>query len=154
MALHSDTGRSVRKVLVVVLVFLLLLALHESVQTSPKRLEAPAPVKVTLESQSATPRWFAPILALPATSVATFQCIIKHESRSTFAHPNLGDNARGNLYTSSGIFQIIPLLWNRWGPFAGVFVPVWRATPYQQALVAVEISKVDGFSPWRSDGCV
>ena len=103
----------------------------------------------SLPAGAATPRWFQPIVDMPTAVVHGFQCRIWHESRSTFAHPNLGDN---NAYGSSGIFQMEPILWNRWAPLVGVHVPVWRATPYQQSLVAVEVYKFDGFSPWR-DGC-
>jgi hypothetical protein len=88
---------------------------------------------------------------LPKSTLPTWRCIMWHESRSTFLHPNLGDN---NPYGSSGIFQMMPILWNAWAPKVGIRVPVWRATPYQQALVAAEVWKVDRFSPWTNfDGC-
>ena len=62
-----------------------------------------------------------------------------------------------------------PILWDRWSWVAGVgkktsswylgtssnsavTIPAYKATPYQQELVFVEIVKVDGFGPWR-DGC-
>ena len=93
-----------------------------------------------------------PILSLPSSARTTFACIMWHESRSTLAHPNLRDNnANGG---SSGVFQIIAPTWNYWAPKVGVHVPVWRATYYQQSLVAVEIWRNDSFKPWASDGCV
>ena len=99
-----------------------------------------------------SPRWFQPIMALPKPAITTFRCIIHAESTSTFAHPNLGDNnADGG---SSGIFQIEPILWNAWAPKVGLHMAVWRATPYQQALAAVEIWRHDQFSQWADDGCV
>jgi hypothetical protein len=93
-------------------------------------------------------RWFQPIAQLPKTAFRHFACIIYVESRSTFLRPNLGDNSR---YGSSGIFQIEPILWNRWAPLGGVHVQVWQATPYEQAQVAATIYKYDGFSPWREN---
>jgi hypothetical protein len=88
------------------------------------------------------------MLALPKSVRAHFACIMYRESRSTFAHLNLGDN---NRYGSSGIFQIEPILWNA---RSGFHVPVWKATPYQQELGAIQIWRVDGFSPWHAfDGC-
>jgi len=94
---------------------------------------------------------FQPVMELPSPQIQTFRCIIYAESRSTFTRPNLGDNSR---YGSSGIFQIEEATWAFWGPLVGVRGPVWQATPYQQALVAVEIYRHDGFGPWMSDGCV
>lgn len=91
-----------------------------------------------------------PISLLPAPVRHMFACIMWRESRSTFAHLNLRDN---NRWGSSGIFQIVEGTWARWAPLVGVTVPVWRATPYQQERVAVEIWRHDGFSPWASDGC-
>jgi len=89
---------------------------------------------------------------MPKALRATFACIMWHESRSTLAHPNLGDNnANGG---SSGVFQIMPGTWNAWAPSVNVHVPVWRATYFQQTKVAVKIAQVDGFGPWSVDGCV
>lgn len=92
-----------------------------------------------------TPRWFQPIARLPKPVFRHFACILHVESRSTFRHPNTGDNSR---YGSSGVFQIEPILWNRWAPIAGVHVQVWQASLYQQAQVAATIYKYDGFSQW------
>jgi hypothetical protein len=105
---------------------------------------------VSVPSSAAT-RWFQPVIQLPTPAIRTFQCILKAESRSTFTHPNLGDN---NRYGSSGIFQIEQATWQEWATPLGIHVPVWQATPLQQATVAVNIYKHDGFGPWRSDGCV
>lgn len=78
-----------------------------------------------------------------------FTCIIWRESRSTWSHPNVLDVSR---YGSSGIFQMEPVLWNRWSSKAGVRSPLWRATVLEQEQVAVEVYRHDGFSPWK-DGC-
>ena len=83
------------------------------------------------------------MLALPRDVRARFACIMWHESRSTFATLNLGDNSR---YGSSGIFQIEPILWNA---RSGFHFPVWKATPYQQELGAIHIWRIDGFEPWQ-----
>lgn len=92
-----------------------------------------------------------PILSLPKAVQSHFACIIWRESRSTFVRPNLLDN-NGNG-GASGVFQMEPILWNRWAPSAGVHVPVWKASYYQQSLVAVNVWRHDGFSPWAGDGC-
>lgn len=82
---------------------------------------------------------------------STWACVMWHESRSTVAHPNLRDNNSDG--GSSGVFQIIASTWNHWAPLVGIHVPVWRASYYQQSVVAVEIWRHDGFSPWGGDGC-
>lgn len=101
---------------------------------------------------AAPPRWFQPIMALPSPVIQTFRCVIEHESTSTFAHPNLGDNDR---FGSSGIFQIEEGTWAAHQAAAHVpySVHVWQATPYQQAKVAVAIWRADGWGPWSRDGC-
>jgi len=93
-----------------------------------------------------------PLATLPVKVRHEFACIMWHESRSTISHPNLGDNRSDG--GSSGVFQIVPLTWNRWAPLVGVRVPVWRASYVQQQLVAIEIWRKDTFAPWRFDGCV
>lgn len=108
--------------------------------------------------------WYAPAPAGSSTTTAAregpiahvapwiqrvFTCIIWRESRSTWAHPNLKDVSR---WGSSGIFQMEPVLWNRWAPVIGISVPIWRASVLQQERVAVEVYRHDGFAPWR-DGC-
>ena len=65
-----------------------------------------------------------------------FTCVIWRESRSTWRHPNRADVSR---YGSSGIFQLEPILWNRWAPLAHVHVALWKATILQQEQVAVAI---------------
>lgn len=92
--------------------------------------------------------WYYPILLLGPRVWHRFECVIWVQSRSTFAKPNIGDNTR---HGSSGIYQIEPVLWDRWAPLAHVRVPVWLATPLQQSLVAAVIYEHDGFSPWG--GC-
>ena len=89
-----------------------------------------------------------PMNRIQPSIARTFSCIIFHESTSTWKHPNLRDN---NPYGSSGVFQIEPVLWDRWASRVGVHVPVWRASFRQQMLVAIEIYRYDGWSPWRAD---
>jgi hypothetical protein len=93
--------------------------------------------------------WYYPLLKLGPSVYHRFEfCVLPGQSRSTFTHPNLGDNSK---YGSSGVFQMEPILWNAWAPLAGVHVVIWRATLYQQALVAATVYKHDGFTPWK--GC-
>lgn len=74
-----------------------------------------------------------------------FTCIIHHESTSTWAHPNLGDNnADGG---SSGVFQIEE---STWLARSGFTMPVWVATLREQAIGALRLEQVDGFSPWST----
>ena len=94
-------------------------------------------------------RFWAPVLAMSKQARERIACILWRESRSTFARLNLADVSR---WGSSGLWQMEPILFNRWAPLVGVHVPVWKATPYQQELVFVEVVKYDGFSPWN-DGC-
>ena len=64
-------------------------------------------VSVTASAGATTrrpPRWYQPLLALPHADLLRVECVIQRESRSTFAHPNLGDN-NGNP-GQSGIFQM------------------------------------------------
>lgn len=91
-------------------------------------------------------------MELPKPVIASFRCIIWAESRSTFEHPNLGDN---NPYGSSGIFQIEQITWAAHQAVAGVArsIHVWQATAYEQARVAAAIWRADGLAPWASDGC-
>ena len=94
-------------------------------------------------------RWYDPIrLHVSPPAWHTFTCIIYAESRSTWAHPNLGDN---NRYGSSGIFQFEN---STWLARSGFRFPVWQATPRQQAIGALRLERADGFGPWKSDGCV
>jgi hypothetical protein len=101
-------------------------------------------------ANAATPRWFQPIAQLPRSTFRTFACVIWHESRSTFTHPNLRDN---NGYGSSGIFQIEQGTWAAHQLAAGVplRVHVWQASESQQASVAAAIDRADGFGPWSAD---
>jgi hypothetical protein len=80
---------------------------------------------------------------------------MEEESRSTMAHPNLGDD-NGNVPGQSGIFQINNAPWGIWDHYVlpKLHVLVWRATPYQQAEGFMIIWRVDGFGPWHDfDGC-
>lgn len=92
----------------------------------------------------------APSNPIPPALRSAFACIIWHESRSTFAHPNLGDN---NADGSSGVFQIEQATWVAHQHVAGVpySVHVWQATFLQQEKVAVAIQRADGWGPWSAD---
>lgn len=93
--------------------------------------------------------WYYPLLRLGPAVYHRFEfCVLPGQSRSTFAHPNRGDNSR---YGSSGVYQMEPIIWNRWAPVAGVHALIWKATLYQQSLVAATVYKHDGFHPWA--GC-
>ena len=111
------------------------------------------------------PKWFEPLLSLSHQS--TVMCILRSESRSTEAHPNLKDT---NPY-QFGPFQFTPILWDRWAWEAGVgaktrswylgttaldsvTIPAYRATLYEQAEVFAYVARHDGMWPWQnSDGC-
>ena len=105
----------------------------------------------TSAGATAPPKWYAPLLKLPHSAVRAFECVIYHESRSTFARPNLGDdNANPG---DSGIFQIDNTshgVWGRW-VLPHLHVLVWRASAYDQAWGAVTIYRHDGFAPWSAD---
>ena len=96
--------------------------------------------------------WYYPLLKLGPAVYHRFEfCVLPGQSRSSFAHPNTKDNSRTG---SSGLFQFENgphQVWWRWAPVAGVRTPLWRATPYEQALVAATVYKHDGMHPWA--GC-
>src|SRR5487761_2086449 len=92
---------------------------------------------------AATPAGANPIMRIAPSLRAHFTCVIWHEPRSTWGHLNLGDNTSSGA--SSGIFQIVPVLWDRWAPTIGIHVPVWRASVLEQERVAVQIMRHDGF---------
>ena len=110
--------------------------------------------------------WYAPVKALPDQPVIV--CILHNESRSTYAHPNLGDNNDPYQY---GVFQFSVILWNRWAWVAGVgrkapgwylgstalnavTVPAYKSTLYQQSKVFATVDRNDGLGMWtRFDGC-
>jgi len=110
------------------------------------------PATAATKTTTVVTTWVQPILSLPKWTLPVWTCILHNESRSTFLHPNLGDN---NPYGSSGIFQIEQVTWAAHQLAAGVpkRIHVWQATALEQAKVAVAIFKADGFSPWYSDGC-
>ena len=95
--------------------------------------------------------WYYPLLLLSPRVYHRFECVLRVESRSTFAHPNTGDNSKTG---SSGVYQMEPVLWDRWAPVAGVGTPIWSSTLWDQSKVAATIYKHDGFGPatWN-DGC-
>ena len=93
-----------------------------------------------------------PLWHEPPAIRKVWACILWRESRSTFTRLNLSDNSRVG---SSGIFQMTPVLWDRWAPVLRIRVPVWKATPLQQERVAHYVRVHDGgWWPWASDGCV
>ena len=85
------------------------------------------------------------MLALPYQVRETFSCILWDESRSTFAHLNLGDNSKTG---SSGPWQIEDATWLA---RSGFHFHVWQATPYQEELGAIRLWRADGFHPWSAD---
>jgi hypothetical protein len=111
---------------------------------------ASAQTKTTVQDHSLTrvdsnPRpWYYVIQQAGPVVFAKFTCVIFHESRSTWADPNLGDN---NKYGSSGIFQIEDATWLR---RSGFTFHVWLATPREQAIGALHIEQADTFQPWTT----
>jgi len=120
---------------------------------------------------TARPHWYAPVMALPDQPVIV--CILHNESRSTYAHPNLGDNNDPYQY---GVFQYDTILWNYWSWQAGVgrkapgwfrgstalhavTIAAYQSTLPQQAKVFAYIVRHDGTWPWTGhngwagDGC-
>ena len=99
----------------------------------------------------ASQRWFSPLLKLPKSDLPAVACVLEHESRSTFAHPNLGDD-NGNP-GDSGLFQIDNTpkgVWARW-VLPKLHVLVWKASAFQQAEGFVLIFQHDGWGPWSAD---
>ena len=100
-------------------------------------------------------QWYAPLLTLPKSWLPAVECLIHHESTSTLAHPNLGDD-NGNMPGQSGIFQMSNYVGGVWDTYAmpRLRVQIWNATPYQQAEGFVLVLRLDGgFHPWHGDGC-
>jgi hypothetical protein len=92
--------------------------------------------------------WYYAIAHSTPKTWARFTCVIKHESGSTWAHPNLGDN---NRYGSSGIFQVEDATWLA---RSGMKMHIWQASPREQAIGALRIEQSDSFAPWSLyDGC-
>jgi hypothetical protein len=106
-------------------------------------------------------RWYAPLLTLPKSWQSPIDCLIHHESTSTRAHPNLGDDNGNGENTvngqSSGIFQMNNGSNGVWDLYAKptLHVDISRATALQQAEGFVLVLRRDGgFHPWHGDGCV
>jgi hypothetical protein len=99
--------------------------------------------------------WYEPLLRGDRSDWPTWTCIIWHESRSTWAVPNLKDD--NPSATNIGIFQFTD---DTFRAHISVDVHVWQATPRQQAIAALNTRRVDrkdgynGFGPWKGDGCV
>jgi len=113
-------------------------------------------------ASAATPRvhripWYEPLLRNDRAEWATWTCVIRAESRSTWTHPNLGDNRTPAMGPNSGIFQIQDPTFH--AHFGVKTLHVWQATPRQQAIAAMNIRWADhddglnGFGPWKGDGC-
>ena len=106
-----------------------------------------------------TRHWYDPLLKLPHADLLRAQCVIWHESRSTFANPNLGDdNGNGTPAhpQQSGIFQMNNQPGGVWDLYAmpTLHVVIWKATAFQQAQGFMMVWRVDGFGPWHAyDGC-
>jgi len=101
--------------------------------------------------------WYQPLLTLPKSWTPAIQCLLHNESRSTYAHPNLGDNRTPSMGTNSGIFQMANYVRGVWDTYAmpRLHVQIWLATPYQQAKGFVLVLRLDGgFHPWHGDGCL
>ena len=100
-------------------------------------------------------KWYAPILTLPRSWQTAVQCMMHVESRSTEAHPNLGDD--NAVHGQSGIFQMANYVGGVWDTYAmpRLHVVIWKASAFQQAEGLVLVLRLDGgFHPWHGDGCV
>ncbi len=95
-------------------------------------------------------KWYEPIWKLGPKVIKVFTCIIYRESRSTWSRPKVVDTSSGQY----GIFQI------NW--YAGIWqkyvepvlhISLQDANAHQQALGAALIFRVDGYFPWKFDGC-
>ena len=101
------------------------------------------------------PIWYAPLVGLPRPVLARTECVLWRESRSTLAHPNLGDN-NGTVPGQSGLFQMNNAPGGVWDVYVWpkLHVVIWRASAYQQAQGFVIVWRHDGFAPWHPfDGC-
>ena len=125
-----------------------------SVGQSPSKLAIVTGGKVTSgnaavlsarTSHQNNPRpWYYSIQHAGPVIFHKFTCIIFHESRSTWSHPNLGDNSKVG---SSGIFQFED---STWLARSGFHFHVWLASPRQQAIGALRLEQADGFGPWTT----
>ena len=106
------------------------------------------------------PHWYAPIFKLGSQARTFFACVLYHESRSTWIHPNThdGDPVYPGQY---GLFQFVwPSSNNVWDAY---IYPVLHVEPryasaYQQAEGAAILWKMgigEVENTWsNSDGCV
>ncbi len=96
------------------------------------------------------PRWYEPIWKLGKEPTKVFTCIIYRESRSTWLHPKTNDGSYGQY----GIFQInwFANIWQKYVEPV-LHITLQRANAYQQATGAALIFRVDGYFPWKFDGC-
>ena len=95
-------------------------------------------------------KWYEPIWKFGPKVRQVFTCILYSESRSTWSRPKIKDGSPAQY----GIFQIN---WSAgiWQKYAEptLHIVIKGASAYQQALGISLIFKVDGYYPWRSDGC-
>lgn len=105
---------------------------------------------------SHVPVWYQPLLSLHHSWLPAVHCLLHTESRSTFEHPNLGDNRTPAMGSNSGIFQMANYPGGVWNHYAmpTLHVQIWQATPYQQAEGFAIVVRIDGFYPWHKDGCI
>ena len=116
---------------------------------------APAANAATPHHHNPHPIWYAPLVGLPHAARIRVDCVIERDSRSTEAHPNLGDN-NATVPGQSGIFQMNNAPGGVWDVYVWpkLHVRIWNATAYQQAEGFVDVWRVDGFAPWHAfDGC-
>lgn len=95
-------------------------------------------------------KWYAPIWAFGPKVREVFTCIIHRESRSTWSRPKVDDGT----YYQYGIFQIN---WsaNIWQKYVEpiLHITLQQANAREQALGAAIIFRIDGYFPWKFDGC-
>lgn len=95
-------------------------------------------------------KWYEPIWKFGPKVRQVFTCIIHTESRSTWLQPNINDGSDAQY----GIFQIN---WSAgiWQKYAEpiLHIVIQGASAHQQALGVALIFKLDGYFPWRFDGC-
>ena len=116
-----------------------------ALMTGGKVTSGNAAVLTARTSHHHNPRpWYYAIQHAGPVIFHKFTCIIFHESRSTWAHPNLGDN---RTWGSSGIFQFED---STWLARSGFHFHVWQASPRQQAIGALRLEQADGFGPWTT----
>jgi hypothetical protein len=110
-----------------------------------------SPVKAENEiSHAVSSKWYEPIWKFGPKAIQVFTCILYRESRSTWSRPDVKDGTDAQY----GIFQIN---WSAgiWQKYAEptLHIDIQGASAHQQALGVALIFKVDGYFPWKMDGC-